>query len=102
VLLPSPQAKQILDRLKRLCLGHDLPDVAACAQFDKTTENGEDMRSAQRLLGAAGAAIVGRGEERAVASLFSPGGTHALKGEFAGINDFEVVAFLVILPEPEA
>ena len=23
-----------------------------------------------------------------------------LKGEFAGINDFEVVAFLVILPEP--
>ena len=40
-----------------------------------------------------------RGEMRAVASLFSPGGTHALKGEFAGINDFEVVAFLVILPE---
>jgi hypothetical protein len=23
------------------------------------------------------------------------GGTHAMKGEFAGINDFEVVAFLV-------
>jgi hypothetical protein len=26
------------------------------------------------------------------------GGTHAMKGEFAGINDFEVVAFLVALP----
>jgi hypothetical protein len=37
-----------------------------------------------------------------VASLFSPGGTHALKGEFAGINNFEVVAFLVVLPEKEA
>jgi hypothetical protein len=34
-----------------------------------------------------------------VASLFSPGGTHALKGEFAGSNDFEVVAFLVVLAE---
>jgi hypothetical protein len=46
------------------------------------------------------ASIVGRGEERAVASLFSPEGTHAIKGEFAGINDFEVVAFLVVFAEP--
>ena len=45
------------------------------------------------------ASVVGKSEERAVASLFSPGGTHAIKGEFAGINDFEVVAFLVVLPE---
>jgi len=43
-----------------------------------------------------------RNEERAVASLFTPGGTYALTGEFAGINDFEVVAFLVILPEETA
>jgi hypothetical protein len=41
---------------------------------------------------------VGKKEERAVASLFTPGGTHAAKGEFAGMNDFEVVAFLVLLP----
>jgi hypothetical protein len=59
------------------------------------------MRQAQRLLAAAVASVVGKGEERAVASLFSPGGTHALKGEFAGINDFEVVAFLVVLAEEQ-
>lgn len=41
------------------------------------------------------ASIAGKSEERAVASLFSPGGTYAVKGEFAGINDFEVVAYLV-------
>ncbi len=56
---------------------------------------------AQKLLAAAVASVVGKSEERAVASLFTPGGTHAMKGEFAGINDFEVVAFLVILPESE-
>ena len=39
---------------------------------------------AQRLLAAAVASVVGKSEERAVASLFTPGGTHALKGEFAG------------------
>jgi hypothetical protein len=99
VLLPYTQAKQILDRLKRVCLGRDMPDAGACARFDRATKDGEDMRHAQRLLAAAVASVVGKSEERAVASLFTPGGTHALKGEFAGINDFEVVAFLVILPE---
>ena len=97
-----PQAKQILDRLKRVCLGRDLPDAGACARFDKATKGGEDMAQAQRLLAAAVASVVGKSEERAVASLFTPGGTHALKGEFAGIDDFEVVAFLVILPEESA
>jgi hypothetical protein len=102
VLLPYTQAKQILDRLKRVCLGRDLPDAGACAHFDRATKNGEDMRQAQRLLAAAVASVVGKSEERAVASLFSPGGTHALAGEFAGSNDFEVVAFLVVLAEAPA
>jgi hypothetical protein len=102
VLLPFAQAKRILDRLKRLCVGRDLPDVAACARFDKATRQGEDMQAAQHLLAAAVASVVGRSEERAVASLFMPGGTHAMKGEFAGANDFEVVAFLVVLPESQA
>ena len=99
VLLPYPQAKRILDRVKRVCLGRDLPDAGACARFDKSTKQGEDMRKAQELLSTAIASVVGKNEERAVASLFKPGGTHALKGEFAGTNDFEVVAWLVILPE---
>jgi hypothetical protein len=99
VLLPYTQAKHILDRLKRLALGRELPDAGACAHFDKTTKQGEDMRQAQRLLAAAVASVVGKNEERAIASLFSPGGTHAMKGEFAGSSDFEVVAFMVILAE---
>lgn len=98
VLLPYPQAKRILDRLKRLALGRELPDEGACTKFDKQTRQGEDMRHAQKLLAAAVASVVGKNEERAVASLFSPGGTHALKGEFAGSNDFEVTAFMVVLP----
>jgi len=99
VLLAYPQAKHILDRLKRLCVGRDLPDAGACARFDKATKNGQDMRHPQKLLAAAVSSVVGKSEERAVASLFTPGGTHALTGEFAGIDDFEVVAFLVVLPE---
>ena len=99
VLLPVAQAKQTIDRLKRVCLGRELPDASACARLDKATKQGEDMQAAQRLLAAAVASVVGRNEERAVASLFTPGGTHAIKGEFAGTNDFEVIAWLAVLPE---
>lgn len=102
VLLPYTQAKRILDRLKRLALGRELTDDGACARFDKDTRQGEDMRHAQKLLASAVASVVGKNEERAVASLFSPGGTHAMKGEFAGSNDFEVVAFMVVLPGASA
>ena len=86
---------------KRLALGREAPDTGACARFDKATRQGEDMRHAQKLLASAVASVAGKNEERAVASLFTPGGTHAIKGEFAGSNDFEVVAFMVILPESE-
>ena len=78
VQLPHSQAKHVLDRLKRLCLDRDLVQPEA-------------------LLQQAVASVVGKSQGRAVASLFSPGGTHAKKGEFAGMGDFEVVAYLVIV-----
>ena len=99
VLLPFTQVKQLLDRIKRITVGRDLPDAGACDRFDKATRSGKDMSAAQDLLATAVASVVGKKEERAIASLFTPGGTHAMKGEFQGINDFEVVAFLVVLPE---
>lgn len=99
VLLPYTRAKQVLDHLKKLCIGRDLPDALACGRFDKATRHGRDMEPWQKLLSAAIGSIVGKREERAVASLFAPGGTHAIKGEFAGTGDFEVVAFIAVLPE---
>ena len=99
VQLPFTQVTQVLDRLKRLSIGRDMPDAGACERFDRATRFGRDMGSIQDLLSTAVSSVVGKKEERAVASLFTPGGTHAMKGEFQGINDFEVVAFLVVLPE---
>jgi len=72
VLLPFTQVKQGLDRLKRLSIGRDLPDAGACDRFDKATKNGKDMSAAQDLLATAVASVVGKKEERAIASLFSP------------------------------
>ncbi len=98
VHLTYTQAKIVLDRLKKLCIDADEVDTQACVAYDRATRNGENMAVIQKHLAAAVASITGKKEERAVASLFSPGGTHAQKGEFAGINDFEVVAYLAVMP----
>ena len=99
VLVPHTQTKQILDILKRTCVGRDLPDANAVAQFDDATKGGREMRRIQQNLAAAVTSVVGKSEERAVESLFSSGGTHALHGEFASSNEFEVLAYLVILSD---
>lgn len=93
------QARQILERLKLRCGRRDEPDSPAYERHDKTTRGGREMRHAQQLLAEAVRSITGRTEEKAIASLFTSGGTHAQRGEFAGVGDFEVMAFLVILPE---
>lgn len=98
-ILPYAQVKAIMDSLKRLCVGKDIQDEGAYARFEATSKKGSEMGHVQKLLSSAIASVVGKKEERAAASLFSPGGTYALKGEFAGMNDFEVMSYLVILPE---
>ena len=40
VLLPLTQAKAVLDRLKRLFIGKNMPDALACARFDAATRQG--------------------------------------------------------------
>ena len=99
VLLSYTQAKLVLDRLRKLSIGRDLPDQKATARFDKATAQGKDMAAYRHLLAQAVGALVGKGEERAIASLFTPGGTHARRGEFQGMDDVEVVAYLIVLPE---
>lgn len=99
IVAPFTQAKPILDSLKRLCDGSFTVNAEASARFDQLTKDGERMEHYQKLLSAAVSSVVGKSEERSTASLFTPGGTHAKKGEFAGMNDFEVVAYLAILPK---
>ena len=97
--LRHTQVRQVLERLRYLCARRETADPTVYARHDKATRRGRDMRHAQDLLQDAIRSITGRSEERAIASLFTPGGTHATRGEFAGIGDFEVMAFVVILPE---
>jgi hypothetical protein len=91
------QAKKILDLFKKLSLGRSQPHDSAVAKFNASTRNGADMSKYQELLGKAVAAITGKAEEKGVESLFQRGGTVLSKDSFKGIDDFEVIAYLVIV-----
>ncbi|MBS2905237.1 hypothetical protein KFV96_29405, partial [Klebsiella pneumoniae] len=60
------------------------------------TKSGKDMNKYSALLEDAIDNIIGKKEERGVASLFSKGGTTIQKSLFKGIDDFELISFIVI------
>ncbi|MFJ8551242.1 helicase-related protein [Streptomyces sp. NPDC093676] len=101
LLLGHAQAKRVLDRLRRVAAGQDTADPAICARYDAITRKGADMRAAREALATAVRSITGKEEERAIASLFSLDGTQTTSGKFAGVDDFEVIAFMGILPTDE-
>ena len=93
------QAKKILDVFKKLSLGRTQPDESAVARFKVATHDATDMSHYQDLLAKAVAAITGKAEEKGVESLFHRGGTVLSKESFQGIDDFEVVSYLIIFGE---
>lgn len=97
VLLNYTQAKRILDLLKKLTLGRIEPDDRAIYIFNGQTGDGTDMSHYQSLLACAVRAITGKAEERGVESLFHRGGTTLSGATFQGIDDFEVVAYLILV-----
>ena len=54
------------------------------------------MTKFSQLLGDAIASIIEVKEESDIDSLFKPGGTSVLTSEIKGLDDFELVCFLVI------
>ncbi len=101
VALHYKQAKQILDHFKRLSIGRHTPDTVAMARFNGITADASDMAKYQDLLAKAIAALTGMAEERGVESLFHRGGTAVTRESFRGIEDFEIISWLVILPREE-
>jgi hypothetical protein len=93
------QAKKILDMLKKLSLGRSQPDEGAVSRFKTATHDAVDMSKYRSLLAKAVATITGKAEEKGVESLFHRGGTVLSKESFQGMDDFEVVSYLIILGE---
>ena len=89
-------AKKILDYYKKLCSGKKGVLVELVEEFNKETEDGRKMEHYSDLLENSIENILGKKQEIGVASLFSKGGTTMPKSNFDGVEDFELITFLVI------
>jgi len=90
------QSKKILDVMKKQGLGKQHPDTDAVARMNKVTRNGKDMSHYRSLLETAVSSIIGKSEEKGVESLFSRGGTNLTKDSFQGMEDFEVISYMIV------
>lgn len=88
--------KSLLDKMRLLCKEKDTPSRELVVKFNLETENGKKMDVYSKLLSDAIHSIVTIKDEKDVASLFKAGGTTALTNKISGLDDFELINFLVV------
>jgi superfamily II DNA or RNA helicase len=88
--------KMLLDKFRYLCKNNDKPLKKLVAEFNRETGDGRHMKTYSDLLGKAISSIVDVKAGRDVDSLFHRGGTSALENKINGLNDFELIDFLII------
>lgn len=90
------EVKKTLDLLRLLCKGHKVPIKEVYKPFNQETEDGRKMGRYSCLLEEAIKSIIEVKEESDLDSLFSTGGTTALLNTIRGLEDFELIAFVVV------
>ncbi|HBJ06548.1 MAG TPA: helicase [Erysipelotrichaceae bacterium] len=88
--------KKMLDDIRLLCRGKSEPIKNLCQRFNEETDDGRDMSEMSELLSEAINSIIDSKEESDIDSLFAAGGTSALMSEVSGLDDFELISFLVV------
>lgn len=88
--------KKLLDDIRLFCRGKKEPIKELCHNFNKETNDGKNMEEMSELLSEAIDSIINSKEESDIDSLFSAGGTSALMSDVSGLNDFELICFLVV------
>ena len=88
--------KNTLDILRLISKGKVEPIREVYEKFNNETHDGKDMSEYSALLNSAIESILNVKEETDIDSLFSPGGTSILKNNIQGLEDFELLAFMII------
>ena len=88
--------KKLLDIMRSLCRGKSEPVKAVYQRFNDETNDGRNMQEMSSLLSDAIASIIDTKEESDIDSLFRAGGTSALMATVSGLDDFELICFLVV------
>lgn len=90
------QPKSLLDLMRKLGKKNSEPDLQLCHKFNQETKDGKDMNKYSKLLEEAISSIINVKDESDFESLFSAGESSYMKNKISGLNDFELICFLVI------
>jgi hypothetical protein len=96
IIADHTEVKRLLDLIRASCKGKNEPLQAVCRLFNEQTDDGRNMARQSQLLSDAIRSMIEVKEEKDVDSLFSGGRTTALVDAIAGLDDFELIAFLVV------
>lgn len=96
VIVNHLEPKDLLDRLRMLCKGKSEPIMELCRKFNGETRDGQRMGTYSRLLGDAIASIVKVKEQSDLFSFFEGDPNSLFGNEVRGLDDFELICFLVI------
>lgn len=88
--------KKLLDKIRLLCKNKQEPDTALCSAFNQSTDDGRDMSMYSDLLGQAIASIIQNKEQSDVESFLSGDDFSFFDAEIKGLDDFELISFLVV------
>ena len=86
----------MLDLARAACRGRGQAVPAAYNPFNAATDDGRDMSFYSNLLSQAIRSIVDIKEDKDIDSLFTGQRTTALTNTITGLDDFELMSFLVI------
>ncbi len=96
VIADHTEVKRLLDLIRSSCKGKDEPIRALCQLFNDRTQDGRNMQPYSDLLSQAIRSMIEVKDEKDIDSLFGGGRTTALTTTIQGLDDFELIAFLVI------
>ena len=96
IVADHTEVKRLLDLIRSSCKGRIEPMRDVCQIFNERTEDGRKMGRYSDLLSTAIRSMIEVKEEKDIDSLFSGGRTTALTHTIKGLDDFELIAFLVI------
>jgi hypothetical protein len=96
LLINHVDSKKILDAMRLLCKGINEPITALCKELSIETDEYHQMDFYSTLLKQTIGNILQTEDEKEIRSLFKSGGTTALKDKFKGVEDFNLVSFLIV------
>lgn len=88
--------KKLLDKMRYACKDKTEPDKALCKQFNKETRDGKNMRHYSDLLQSAIESIITVKEESDIDDFLNGVQGNLFANEIRGLDDFELICFLVI------